>query len=115
MLGTSGWSAENGHTEWVSGNTIHTGFTTTFTPNTQVPHTVGGITYDIDATSKREAAAGVCDGVTTYAVVTSRSYHTGIVHSMLMDGSVRSISSNIDLTTWRNLGQRSDGQVLGEF
>lgn len=116
VLGTSGWSASSGHTEWVSGNTIHTGFTTTFTPNTKVIHIVGGVTYDIDATSKREASgAEVCDGITTYAVVTSRSYHTGIVQSLLMDGSVRSISDSIDLNTWRNLGQRSDGNVIGEF
>ena len=116
VLGTSGWSNSSGHTEWVSGNTIHTGFTTTFTPNTKVLHTVGGVTYDIDATSKREASGvGVCDGVTTYAVVTSRSYHTGIVQSLLMDGGVRSISNSIDLNTWRNLGQRSDGNVIGEL
>ncbi len=116
MLGTSGWSTENGHTEWVSGNTIHTGFTTTFTPNTEVLHTVGGVEYDIDATSRREASgSGVCGGGPTYAVVTSRSHHVGIVNSMLMDGSVRSISSNLNRTTWQNLGQRADGNVLGEF
>ncbi|MEZ6035323.1 MAG: DUF1559 domain-containing protein [Planctomycetaceae bacterium] len=116
LLGTSGWSATSGHTEWVSGNTIHTGFTTTFAPNTKVLHTVGGVTYDIDATSKREASgASVCDGTTTYAVVTSRSYHAGTVQSLLMDGGVRSISENIDLNTWRNLGQRADGNVVGEF
>ncbi len=116
LLGTSGWSTENGHTEWVSGNTIHTGFTTTFTPNTKVLHTVGGVTYDIDATSKREAVgSSVCDGITTYAVVTARSYHTGIVNCLLMDGSTRSVSSNIDLATWQNLGQRADGNVVGEF
>jgi prepilin-type N-terminal cleavage/methylation domain-containing protein len=116
LLGSSGWSTSNGHTEWVSGNTIHTGFTTTFTPNTKVLHTVGGVAYDFDATSKREASgSGVCDGVTTYAVVTSRSFHTGIVQSLLMDGGVRAISENIDLNTWRNLGQRGDGNVLSEF
>lgn len=116
LLGTSGWSANSGHTEWVSGNTIHTGFTTTFTPNTKVLHTVSGVTYDIDATSKREASGtSVCDGTTTYAIVTSRSYHAGIVQSLLMDGGVRSISENIDLITWRNLGQRADGNVVGEF
>ncbi len=116
LLGTTGWDPQNGHTEWVSGNTIHTGFTTTFTPNTKVLHTVGGVVYDIDATSKREASgSGVCDGITTYAVVTSRSWHTGIVQTLLMDGSARSISSNIDLDTWQNLGQRGDGNVLGEF
>ncbi|WP_397569398.1 DUF1559 domain-containing protein [Schlesneria sp. T3-172] len=117
MLGTSGWSTENGHTEWVSGNTIHTGFTTTFTPNTKVLHVVGGATYDIDATSKREAVTtppSGCDG-STFAVVTSRSYHVGTVNSLLMDGSTRSISSNIDLGVWRNLGQRADGNVVGEF
>jgi prepilin-type N-terminal cleavage/methylation domain-containing protein len=115
LLGTSGWSAENGHTEWVSGNTIHTGFTTTFTPNKKVLHTVGGQVFDFDATSKREASAGACDGVTTYAVVTSRSWHVGVVQTLLVDGSVRSISDNINLQTWRNLGQRADGNVVGEF
>ena len=47
--------------------------------------------------------------------MTSRSYHTGIVNSLLMDGSVRSISENIDLLTWRNLISRNDGKVVGEF
>lgn len=113
---TPNFSTETGHTEWVSGNTNHSGFTTTFTPNTKVLYTSSGTVYDVDGISKREASGGtVCDGTTTYAVVTSRSWHTGIVNSLLMDGAVRSISSNIDLTVWRNLGQRSDGNVLGEF
>lgn len=113
---TPNFSSETGHTEWVSGNTNHSGFTTTFTPNTKVLYTASGVVYDVDGISKREASGGtVCDGITTYAAVTSRSWHTGIVQSLLMDGAVRSISSNIDLSTWRNLGQRSDGNVLGEF
>jgi prepilin-type N-terminal cleavage/methylation domain-containing protein len=45
----------------------------------------------------------------------ARSLHTGGVHALLADGSVRFISENIDLTTWGNLGSRSDGQPLGEF
>jgi hypothetical protein len=32
-----------------------------------------------------------------------------------MDGSVRTISENIHLQTWRNLGSRNDGKVVGEF
>src|SRR5690606_16631676 len=32
------FKAESGHTEWVDGRTHQTGFTTTFTPNTVVPH-----------------------------------------------------------------------------
>jgi len=108
------FSDSNGHTEWVSGNTIHTGFTTTFTPNTKVPYTTGGTEYDVSFSGTREAELDTTNTFTR-AVVTSRSYHVGAVHSMLMDGSVRGISSNIDLQTWQNLGQRSDGKVVGEF
>lgn len=43
------------------------------------------------------------------------SSHTGGFHALLGDGSVRFISTNIDLTTFRRLGQRNDGQALGEF
>jgi prepilin-type N-terminal cleavage/methylation domain-containing protein len=45
----------------------------------------------------------------------SRSLHTGGVQTTFSDGSVRFISENIDVTTWGNLGDRADGQVLGEF
>lgn len=43
------------------------------------------------------------------------SQHVGGCHFVLCDGSVRFISQNIDMTTYRNLGNRADGQVLGEF
>jgi prepilin-type processing-associated H-X9-DG protein len=49
------------------------------------------------------------------AVITSRSYHTGAVNVTLMDGSVRTISENVDLTVWRALGTRAGNEVLGEF
>lgn len=106
------FKTNSGHTEWVDGRVHQTGFTTTFGPNTVVPHAVGGVNYDVDFTNCREEKS--CSGP-TYAAVTSRSYHTGIVNSLLMDGSVRSISENIDLQTWRKLGQRNDGQPVGEF
>ncbi|MBW3540447.1 MAG: DUF1559 domain-containing protein [Planctomycetes bacterium] len=102
---------DSGHTEWVDGHAHQTGFTTTFGPNTFVPYTNGGESFDIDFTSRREYNTGAV----TYAVVTARSYHVGIVHVLLMDGSARSVSENINLQTWRNLGSRNDGQVLGEF
>jgi hypothetical protein len=33
----------------------------------------------------------------------------------MMDGSVHTISENIDLGVWQNLGSRNDGTVVGEF
>lgn len=101
-----------GHTEWVCGRALHTGFTTTFVPNTVVPYTAGGVNYDIDISSSREGASAT---LPTIGAVTSRSFHVGTVNTLLMDGSVRSISSNIDRGTWQNLGGRADGQVVGEF
>jgi len=106
------WSESNGHTEWVCGRAIHTGFTTTFTPNTVVPHVVGSQTFDIDVSSSREGR-NVTD--ITYAVITTRSFHPGIVGTGLMDGSVRSISESIDLNIYRSLGTRAGGEVIGDY
>jgi prepilin-type N-terminal cleavage/methylation domain-containing protein len=107
-----GWSATSGHTEWVCGRAIHTGFTSTFSPNTRVLHQQGGVVYDIDVTSSRE---GLNQTDITYGVITSRSYHTGLVNTALMDGSVRSISNNIELATWQALNTRAAGETIGEY
>lgn len=106
------WSPNFGHTEWVCGRAIHTGFTTTFTPNTKVLHTVSGTTYDIDVTSMREGINGTD---ITYGVITSRSHHIGIVQVLMMDGAVKSASENISLQTWQALGGRNEGSLIDEF
>lgn len=43
------------------------------------------------------------------------SLHTGGMHILLADGSVRFLSENVDTTTRKNLSFMADGQVLGEF
>lgn len=101
-----------GHTEWADGLCQQSGFTTTFGPNAKIPHTVGGREYNIDYVSWRE---GTTATRITYAALPARSYHTGMVHAPLMDGSVRSISENIDLRTWQSLGTRDGGEVIGDF
>ncbi len=106
-----------GHTEWVDGKIHETGFTTTFTPNAKtIIAAASGGTPAVEGniiSRKERNAAGLSKP--TFAAVTARSFHTGIVSALLMDGSVRSISENIDLNTWRNLGARNDGNVVGEF
>jgi len=44
-----------------------------------------------------------------------KSKHVGGAHLLLCDGSVRFVSQNIDMFTYQKLGDRSDGQVVGEF
>ena len=43
------------------------------------------------------------------------SAHFGIFQVVLCDGSVRGVPTTIDLATHRNLGNRKDRQVVGEF
>ena len=106
------FKSTTGHTEGVDGRVHQTGFTTTFTPNTVVPHIIDGVEFDVDFTNCREEKT--CQGP-TYAAVTSRSYHVGSVQAMLLDGSVKSFSNNIDLGVWRNLGARYDGNWRGGY
>ncbi|OWK37756.1 H-X9-DG-CTERM domain-containing protein [Fimbriiglobus ruber] len=87
------------------------GFTAAFTPNTLVPYPyTDGNTYDIDFVSNGESATAA--GY-TYAAVTSRSFHTGGVNVLLMDGSVRFASNSISITTWQAISSRAGGEVLG--
>lgn len=43
------------------------------------------------------------------------SFHVGGCHMSLGDGSVRFISENIDITSYRYLGRRDDGMAVGEY
>ena len=103
-----------GHTEWPDGRVHHHGFTTVMTPNSVVECTDGTDTYDCDYNSWQEGKDGI-SGSPSYAIITTRSYHAGTVQAALADGSVRSISENIDLSVWRAAGTRAGGEIGGQF
>lgn len=98
-----------GHTEWADGRVHHSGVTTVFTPNTFVGYLhTDGRTYDIDYNSQQEGRSA---SQRTYAAVTARSHHPGVVNALFMDGSSRAISETISLAAWRALGTRAGGEV----
>ena len=101
------FKSDSGHTEWVDARVHQSGFTTSFTPNTKFVYTNGGTEYDIDFNSMRE---GLSPTSITFGTVTSRSYHSGVVNAVLMDGSVKSIPNSIDPVVWRALGTRAGGE-----
>lgn len=82
--------------QWPDGRVHHEGFTTTLPPNTRVPCVNGTTTYDCDYNSWQEGKNGT-SGSPSYAIITSRSYHVGVVQVAMVDGSSKSISENIDL------------------
>lgn len=103
----------SGHTEWANGHSHHSGFTTTMGPNTYVTYNWSGVTFDVDYASRQEGSSTT---LASYSSITSRSHHTGIVNAVMADGSVKSVSSNIDLSVWRAAGTRAGGEseTLGD-
>jgi prepilin-type N-terminal cleavage/methylation domain-containing protein/prepilin-type processing-associated H-X9-DG protein len=109
---TAGAEYKNtGHTEWPDGRVHHTGITATMTPNTFVKYLKGTEVLDADYNSWQEGKDGAT-GRPTYAIITSRSFHSGSVNASMTDGSVQSINDDIDLLVWRGKATRSGGEVV---
>ncbi|MFH1922015.1 MAG: DUF1559 domain-containing protein [Planctomycetota bacterium] len=108
-LGFSEFKQNTGHTEWSEGRSHQTGFTSTFTPNTEVLCSQGGVVYDVNWTNHQE---GLPPDVPTFAAVTSRSYHPGVVNALLMDGSARSFSETIERRVWQAMSTRNGGETV---
>lgn len=103
-----GWGEGGGY--WGGGEGGGFGFTTQYPPNSSIPDQV----YQCKSTTMPTAP---CQSMSTYATqrILARSYHVGGVHVVMVDGSVRFISNNIDTTVFQNLGSANGGEVLGEF
>jgi len=101
-----------GHTEWPDGRVHHTGFTVTLAPNANVPFNKDGRVYEqMDFNSWQEGKQGIA-GHPTYAMITSRSHHVGLVNVAKVDGSVATVSESIDLEIWHAVGTRNEREVF---
>jgi prepilin-type processing-associated H-X9-DG protein len=91
-------------------NPAHCGtlFSTRLPPNTPVPD-------QLDWCSSRPVPEAPCIWIGTDIFVLARSYHSGGVNLGMVDGSVRFIPNSIDPVTFRALGSRNGGEVVGAF
>ncbi|QDT73647.1 DUF1559 domain-containing protein [Lacipirellula limnantheis] len=113
VIGYGGsFKPDSGHTEWTDARAHQTGVTMVFTPNSIVTYSSDSGPYDVDFTSAREGHSATNR---TYAAVTARSHHPGIVNAGLLDGSVRAINDEIAIQTWRSVATRAGDEVVREF
>ncbi len=89
---------------WANGEYRCTLYNHYYPPNSTTPDCLG-VTFDPNPARL----------YTGYGWRTARSFHTGGVYVVLGDGSVRFVSENINLDTWRGLSTRAGREVLGEF
>ena len=111
MVASGAQEKNTGHTEWPDGRVHHTGFTATMTPNTFVPYVMGSETVDADFNSWQEGKNGIT-GNATYAMITARSQHPGVVQVLMLDGSVKPVDEEIELGVWRAMATRAGGEIV---
>lgn len=103
---------DTGHTEWTDGRVHHSGFTVTLAPNSDLHYTHSGQLHEqVDYNSWQEGKNGIA-GNPSYAMITSRSHHPGVVQVALLDGSVRSVTDSAQLEIWHALGTRAQREVI---
>lgn len=94
---TSGWWNYNGM------NNAHASMIVSINDFTTCPNIPGGNKPTCAAQSNWNYSWGF------------RSRHTGGAHFLMCDGSVRFLSQNLDGVTYRRLGGRADGAIVGDF
>ncbi len=77
--------------EWLSDDSTGTAYTHVVPPNTTNCCWLANLTF----------------------AVTASSYHTNGVNLLLCDGSVRWVTNSVSLVTWRTLGTRNGGEIVG--
>jgi len=91
------WSQSHDDATW-----SYTGKTVTFPPNSPYAYPSG-------------SWISGCTGTSKFNDIAMKSMHTGGINILLGDGSVRFISNGINMDTYKNLADRDDGNVLGDF
>ncbi len=109
-----------GHWRWIDGGVYYGGFTTALPPNTHA-----GVLASSVSPSKNPAGlptGGMLDfdwlstdendGGPTFGAITARSYHSGGVNTLFVDGSVHFIKDSINNYMWQALGSVNGGEVV---
>lgn len=97
VTGLSGRQGMRGSSWAWSFQGVGSAYTHTMAPNDQPCHSLGGSDWEGDSG------------------MSANSQHTGGVHVLMADGSVRFINQNIDFITWAAMGTRSGNEPITNF
>lgn len=92
---------------WLAGSDFSNGWPFAFYSSTMYNHVAPPNWRAIDCGTR----SAIADAPGEHAIISARSKHTGGVNASNGDGSVRFVSDNIDLVTWRATGTRDGGEV----
>lgn len=95
---------------WLGGAWGEYGFSTQEPPNT----TVADVNYGC-LTTTWPGAPCVANAGSGARYNYARSTHVGGVNVVFCDGSVRGVNNTVTSGVWRNLGDKSDGNPVGDF
>lgn len=93
--GTGTWNPRRSE-QWINGHYGNTLYNHYYTPNQVGKWDCGNGSHNKGLTAARSA-------------------HSGGVNLVLVDGSVRFVSNSINLTTWRALSTRANGEINGDY
>jgi prepilin-type processing-associated H-X9-DG protein len=103
---TGGWGGGGGY--WGGGAWGSYGYTAYEPPNTTVSDRI----YKCKSTTFPQSPCQSDSGSAGTAEIYARSYHPGGVMTAFADGSVRFLSETINLTTYRALATRAQGETV---
>jgi len=113
VRGPKDWARQYGElgAYWMGGAWGEYGFSTQEPPNT----TVADVNWGCVTTTWPGAPCTVDTSATANQRNYARSMHVGGVNVVFGDGSVRGIDNTIASGVWRDLGDRNDGDPVGNF
>ena len=92
---------------WLQGTDFSNGWPFGFYSSTMYNHVAPPNWKSIDCGTR----SAIPDAPGEHAIMSARSLHTGGVNASMGDGSVRFVSSSVDLVVWRSMGTRDGGEV----
>lgn len=97
------------HASYGGDSWLYAGFWTTWYNHVRTPNSGG-----LECTTASLAEADIRHAADQGPFGAS-SNHSGGVNLLLLGGSCRFVSNNVDLRTWRALGTRAGGEIVSEF